>query len=588
MQTDTYEDAGEERRGFPELGRARELVAANDAPGAEALLTELVKRDDAPLAAHILYIRVLFRRRKIAAAVTAAREIESKFPSDWRAAAQSGQILLLLNRAEEAEEHLKRACKRFPGESRLHALCAEAQLMAGDPGGALETITNMADEADNPRLTALQIVCFDATGQRGKAARRLRLSDPPPEGLKDIYRDAARNMVARGRSADAIILAKFAVRRLPGAIALQTLRAELLLQSARYEDAAQAAQFQSSANDVPPDEAVRLLLVQARALQNLKDTDGAVAALEHLLTLKPDSEDALRDLYIIHQKAGRIERMRKYGKQLSGAGAKRMPATLAEGLAEIHGNESRRRLPHTEQRKLDWAWEIADETRWTKDAWLERLRWGQAADRLLRAWWLNLPERASEIDALIDVPTHCALNDVPLGARCLCAGTHMGPLAAAVRYLQTCGRPFRGFGFAGADPVVGDAPPMRIASRGGAGIRELLSEIAKGTLIGFAAETPEPEKNLSFDFLGRKVLLPTFVPRLVHRQQTASLWWHALWRDGRIVIELERLPDPADGEDIDVFCQRWVAAYLAHVEKVVRGAPENLNLGPGIWSNVTR
>lgn len=588
-EADSQDDISDARGKFPELARAKERLAANDGAGAEAILTGLVKQDDAPLGAHILYARVLFRRKKMGAALAASRAIEKSFPRNWRASAQLGQTLLWLNRAEEAQDQLSAACELFPGELALRRLYVESKLLAGDPRGALEAIRAAGEQAEDVRLLTLKIVSLDAAQRHGRAKELFRTMELPPDGLEELYRNVVWNYSTRGKTKDAVALAERAHALLPESAALTALCAEQLFQAERYEDTVQVvSRFEPTASTAATSIRVRLLKVKARALQSLKDADGAIAALECLLALESDDQDALRDLYVLHQKAGHTDKMRAYGRQLSGAGAKRMPETLAAGLAGIQSGETRRPLSDLDQKKLDWAWEIADKTRWSKHAWLERVRWGQAADRLLRGWWLNLPERASEIDTLIDRPVHSALDDIPVGARCLCAGTHMGPLAAAVRHLQTCGRPFRGFGFAGADPVVGDAPPMRIASRGGAGIRELLDEIGKGTLIGFAAETPEREKNLSFDFHGRKVLLPTFVPRLIHRQKTASLWWHALWRDGRIVIELERLPDPTSGEDIDTFCQRWATAYLAHIETVVQGAPENLGLGPGIWTNVGR
>ncbi len=43
--------------------------------------------------------------------------------------------------------------------------------------------------------------------------------------------------------------------------------------------------------------------------------------------------------------------------------------------------------------RAQWAWELADKSVWTKDAWLELLYWGQNADELLRDWWLGAFDR---------------------------------------------------------------------------------------------------------------------------------------------------------------------------------------------------
>ena len=119
-------------------------------------------------------------------------------------------------------------------------------------------------------------------------------------------------------------------------------------------------------------------------------------------------------------------------------------------------------------------------------------------------------------------------------------------------------------------------------------LRSLFAEIERGTLIGFAAESPDNGgHNLEFDFLGRKITLATFVPRIIHRLKTHSLWWHALWRDGS-GGDAARAParSAKTARTSTTRCERWALAYLAHIERVMRGAPENLNLGHGIWRNV--
>ncbi len=126
----------------------------------------------------------------------------------------------------------------------------------------------------------------------------------------------------------------------------------------------------------------------------------------------------------------------------------------------------------------------------------------------------------------------------------------MGPLAASVVYLQRCGRPYRGFGYAGPDPVVDGEPPMRIAARGNSALRELMVRSAKARSSA-SAESPEKHQPLVLDFLGRRITIATFVPRLIWKLRTCSIWWHALWHDGRAMMQMEWLPDPMEDEPID-------------------------------------
>jgi lauroyl/myristoyl acyltransferase len=126
---------------------------------------------------------------------------------------------------------------------------------------------------------------------------------------------------------------------------------------------------------------------------------------------------------------------------------------------------------------------------------------------------------------------------------------------------------------------------MRIAQSEGAGaIRKLIEEINNGTLVGFAAEIPDAKEGLAIDFLGRRITLSTLVPRLMWKQGTPCFWWQALWRGGRIAVEVERLPEPQPEEAMDHWCRRWAHAYLERVARVMRDRPENLNLR-GIWAN---
>jgi hypothetical protein len=135
-------------------------------------------------------------------------------------------------------------------------------------------------------------------------------------------------------------------------------------------------------------------------------------------------------------------------------------------------------------------------------------------------------------------------------------------------------------------------PPMRISSRGNRALRELVAEIGKGTLIGFAAESRDTDNGIVLDFLGRSIAISTMVPRLIWKLKTRSMWWHALWTDPvegkggeRARIELEMLPDPEPDEPLEPWCRRWLDAYLERVARIMQGDPRNLNLRHGIWRN---
>lgn len=582
MEQDDTTEAGSE-----ELTRARAMIKARDWAGAERLLATLATREGEPMTTKLLYSRTLQRRGKHDEALAVARDIAAEHPKNLRAQAQLANALIKSGRFGDAGQLLARLTEEFPEDGKMHALRGEASLKAGDAEQAVQSIAR-AREID-PSATdnvLLEIVALTAAGKPGRV--RKLMPDVDTQRLASYFQDVILAYGKSGRKDDALALAEAACTHVPDAVALRAYWADRLIASGRSKDALAALDANTVARDkMSPDHALRFVKGRARALQTMGEREAAIGEYKAVLALDADDEDALRELYVLNQQLGRSDEMRQYGKRLSGAGAKAMPATLAEGLAAIGTAKTAAKIS---QAKLDWAWEIADQKKWDRDEWLKAVEWGRQADLLMRAWWLNMPERSGEIDALIDKPgADGALEQLPADARCLIVTTHLGPMAGNVRYMQTCGRAFRGFGFGGPDPVTGDGPPMRIAANSanpGAALRALVEEIQKGTAIGFAQDSPDLEANLRLDFLGRSITLSTLVPRLIAKHETASVWCQASWRGKRIAIETERLPDPKPGEPIDDWCRRWCEAYLAKIAAVMRGAPENLTLGQGIWLNV--
>jgi len=567
------------------LAAAQALVEAGDLKAAERALYDLIARGGAPFEARALRTRVLLRLERGGDALEVARRALEHHPQWLWAHALMGETLIKLDVPAEAETVATRALEIFPDAPVLHAQLAQARRLGGDLEGALAAIENaIARAPDNIEFKLRRAVLLAALG-------RIEEADEIRSGIEDsatqllaIYRDWIYAFQRLGLSALAMRLCENAGQLMPSRGRPWLWRAELLLADDKVEPALIALDRSTRSNEpMGEDESFRHARLKARAHRLKDDREAARAAFEEAERLRPDDQTNLRDLYVLHLQAGRDDDMRDYGRRISQAGAKKLPPTLAGGLAEFKGRRPPPSLMTGERAR--WAWELADKTKWTQTDWLKALYWGQNADKLMRDWWLSAFERADEIAALIDRPQDTVIDALPEGARCVTVTTHMGPLAAGVVYMQTCGRPWRGFGFAGPDPVVEGEPPMRISAKGNTSLRELFREIEKGTLMGFAAESPDADQ-LRLDFLGRRITLATTVPRLIWKLKTHSVWWHALWKDGRIVMELERLPDPEDGEALEPWCRRWTDAYLERVAKVMRGTPENLNLGHGIWRNV--
>lgn len=568
------------------ISEAQALIDAGDLEAAEEMLAALLAEETVPIDARVLHARVLMRQERGGDALAAARDALARHAHDVRTAQLLAQFLLRLDVPAEALTHLDKAVADFPDKPALRNLQAQARLMTGDTAGAVEAIdAAIVLDPGSAAFRAAKVITLVAAGRLDDARMERGALDDDTAPLLAILREWVFALVRAHQRPLAIALCDRAAELLPAQAGPWLWRAELLIGENSHEDAITALGRSARANEpMTPEDVFRHARARGRALRGTRELERAIEAFEEALTLRPEDKSSLRDLYVLYLQTDHPEAMRRCGLKLSEVGSRGLPRTLAHGLERLKG---RKPPPTIWNARARWAWEIADKSVWSEEAWLERLHWGQNADALLRDWWLCAGARAGEIDALITREPDTAVDRLPQGARCVAVTTHMGPLACGVRYMQTCGRPFRGFGFAGPDPVVEGEAPMRISSRGSSSLRSLFAEIEQGTLIGFAAESPDNGgHNLEFDFLGRKITLATFVPRIIHRLKTHSLWWHALWRDGRVVMQLERLPDPEDGENVDDWCERWAHAYLAHIERVMRGPPENLNLGHGIWRNV--
>jgi len=558
--------------------RSGELAAALD------ILAGSLDRDDAEAGEQLLHARVLQRLGRSGDALDLARGIVALHPKNARAHAFLAQLLVNAGSAREAEAHLSATLAATPKFNALHVQHAQAAFMAGDVKSALQSIDKALELKPDDELNLRRAILLAASGDISQAEDIRRSVEDGTTGMLALYHDWIFSLLRNDRRQLAMTLAENACTLAPAQAEPWLWRAELLIADNRDAEALAVLQNCTRANEpMSGDVAFRFARARGRALRLAQDKDAAIAAFEQSLAERGEDTATLRDLYVLNLQTKRDDEMREYGRKLQSAVAKKLPSDLAKQLANLRG---RKPPPSIWDARAEWAWELADKSVWTKDAWLEALYWGQNADELLRDWWLGAFDRAADIAALIDPVSNTPLDELPHGARCCFITTHMGPLAASVVYLQRCGRPYRGFGYAGPDPVVEGEPPMRIAARGNSALRELMAEIRKGTIIGFSAESPEKHQPLVLDFLGRRITIATFVPRLIWKLRTRSIWWHALWRDGRATMQMEWLPDPAEGEPIDDWCRRWVTAYLARVEQVMRGNPENLNLGHGIWRNV--
>jgi tetratricopeptide (TPR) repeat protein len=459
--------------------------------------------------------------------------------------------------------------------------------MGGAREQALESISRACELAPRSVTERLwKCVALAAAGKTGQATNMFgRLSDHSEEFESLCNSLFAQRSRAKNKT-NMLGLAEFAVAQIQNSASLRIHLAGLLMESGNPERALAELDAISKTAAAGPAKAIayRALEIRAEVLKALGNTSGAIAALEEMHRLRPEPPTALHRLYKLTLETGRVAEARAVGRRINSMDAKKLPPDLSRALDELRADAE----PIAETTiGLDWAWEIADRRTMDRDAWRKAIDWGTKAHNLMLRIWLTDASRNTEIGALFAPFDRSALETLPRDSGCLIAGSHLGPIAAGTYFATTTGRRFRIFGKGGPEAIVGDGPLVRIPSNSNVtqSLREILREFDSGGMVGFAAELPKKHDSRRMPFLGRDISFSLLAPRMIWKRRVPSLWWQPLWKDGRIVMEIERLPDPQNGDAFDTWFERWSAAYLERLGKVMRGDPENLNLPLSIWQN---
>jgi tetratricopeptide (TPR) repeat protein len=392
----------------------------------------------------------------------------------------------------------------------------------------------------------------------------------------------------RHRRLDSTIAAcKAGVAIDPRDIALRHLWLEALFSAGRLEEAGELIDVPLDVAGGPREAgAVALLIGVDRLASRAGRIDLALDALERALAIRPHSNQLQVFILSRAEEGGRPDRAAVYRERVREAVASGLPRRLGEGLAALWKTREREPLPPA---AVEWAWSLADKSAWSFEAWRAELDWATRSRQLLRQWWSAAPGGgAAEIAELVDAPDLSELRAIQAeGKAQAMAGSHCGPTWAAVQIFQACGLSFRAMGATGlAQLNSDDRTTITMREQRSATARELALEMKRGVLLGMLADQPERldgGDRVTVDFLGHRAALSSLPARLAQRYGCPTWWCLPLWKGERIVIELERLPDPERDEPEADWIQRWLRAYLAKLEPVMRGDPRNLDLTKGIW-----
>ena len=512
----------------------------------------------------------LGKREEALETVRAAREIKPAYSGPRR---QLARVLFGEGLASEGLAILRQACEEFPDDAELLGHFGAEAFLAGEAGASLAAIERArAIDSEAPSHAMRHIAILAALGRRDEATAQRQSRDDSDDAVLEACGKFEARLGKEAHHAEALALAEWAIAAFPNVAEPHLWKAEALFKLDRADDASASLALAPQETD----EALRLRRARlaGRIAQALDDPAAEVDAWKTVLQLAPGDQEALTRVILASHAVGRGDEAKPYLDDLNAARRKSLPRHLAEGLAALSG------LPvqaPVMDNKIRWGWELADKSRWTFDRWWARVVWGRRASTLVAAWWLAAPERLAELDALIDDADPSVFAGIA-HTGCIITGTHLGPIGGGVRYLETLDHPLKTFG---GNEIYGRQAHVTVTKNPFETHRALHAELKNGTWVAFAQDGRRGQIDVTIS--DQTFGASNFVPRVMLSAQVPSLWFQPLWRDGRIAIEAERLPDPQAGERREDWYRRWVDAFYLRVERVLRGEPENLGLMQGIW-----
>lgn len=191
----------------------------------------------------------------------------------------------------------------------------------------------------------------------------------------------------------------------------------------------------------------------------------------------------------------------------------------------------------------------------------------------------------SELDQLIDrIQWSEFIERLPPGKGSLLAGVHLGPPLVAVDVLMRSNLPGKivtsniEFGYCLKTPNV--IPDHKNTKRI---LLSLMQSLHNGETVYLAAEGQQGSRFRSYELRGRTINLSLGPATLAYYAKVRTHWYAALWRDGKIILELREGPIPNQDEPLDHWHERWFAFYSNCLSEAMFSGPENLYRNLNLW-----
>jgi hypothetical protein len=230
------------------------------------------------------------------------------------------------------------------------------------------------------------------------------------------------------------------------------------------------------------------------------------------------------------------------------------------------------------------------------EVWRVSHQWGLLADVYLAdlAAYASMLAKEKSPDAakvaladtvLLDPESRARIAALPEGGRgTLLAGVHAGAFAYGRRVLRNLLPDLLLLGAHREDSQsevrVSANDPVRAMLQ----MVKHLREPGAVAIIGADGMATNAMETVSI--CGREVKVALGAPHIVHHARCTNAFFLARWEGDRVALDMRTDTQPEPGESLEAWTRRWLAAYVAFVEDIIRGDARNMRGFSGIWSQL--